>query len=846
MHTLCGVSGEARLVSARTVFCYVWQHPPDCSPVIPGSSGLALLHSIQPIPTNQPRHLSDYFSLTVEVREEFIRTGPSISRLSIFSLTNDGSEIARARTTDLLRRKLMFYPRATAPPTNRTDTQAGNCSKSEQGKIPSLLLPTLPIPIHLPQSLAPAPAPPVMLEGLHFPGLHLAPSINSLPIRPAPLAATGSRESPATERNLCRPSLASQNQSQVGEARQPTSQANPPSHTSPPTKASRPLWNPALDLTVSSSHSSPRKADTAESLPLVTSNLHPGTAMTVTSCSISSSPSGDAPKKESVEKEETLSRLNNAPSETTASSSVLKRNEASVTSKEDSDIIEPNVPPETTRKKRKEPAAPRGTSPCQTKRVAHRQEQNITDTRERPVAKSPEVKVVDDTQTSPLQNSRPFVGDMRGDAGLGCVTTDSQTYQHFHHQRRLALLASNLLHMGAQGHAGILGPHSHPHLIAPQLQHLHHSHPQIQACTPAALQHHPGLSFNSALAIAKSRQVLERLSSSSAFANSSPSLSGARNQHHHNHGNPQQNHQHCHHHPHIERMQACPPQIPQAHQPKQDRKEGHPIIPCSSSSSSLPFLPHLPKAEKLHPPHSLAIQNALVLAQSRALMERVNASHLLPSSGLTIDPLLPNHPHHHNHNNHPNHPQPGLLSPHGGNAPVGAGSLVSAAAGLGMGVAMNGVAPGAGSYGRKLFPCPQCRYTTDRRNNLKRHMLTMHQTSSKMLECCGILFSTKASLREHAMIFHYHGYTCYFCGRRFCRKALLKRHLSVHNGQKDFVCTVCDYATSHKSNLERHRKVHSRQEGDDGKDGEDGELMDSSGEFPTRYHDVYFRLPSLR
>ena len=77
------------------------------------------------------------------------------------------------------------------------------------------------------------------------------------------------------------------------------------------------------------------------------------------------------------------------------------------------------------------------------------------------------------------------------------------------------------------------------------------------------------------------------------------------------------------------------------------------------------------------------------------------------------------------------------------------------------------------NYGRKVFPCPQCRYTTDRRNNLKRHMLTMHQACSKLLECCGILFTTKASLREHALIFHYHGYTCYYCGRRFCRKALL-------------------------------------------------------------------------
>ncbi|KAL8563050.1 hypothetical protein ACOMHN_067541 [Nucella lapillus] len=129
-------------------------------------------------------------------------------------------------------------------------------------------------------------------------------------------------------------------------------------------------------------------------------------------------------------------------------------------------------------------------------------------------------------------------------------------------------------------------------------------------------------------------------------------------------------------------------------------------------------------------------------------------------------------------------------------------------------------------YGRKLFPCPQCRYTTDRRNNLKRHMLTMHQLSAKLLECCGLLFRTKAALREHALIFHYHGYTCFYCARRFCRKALLKRHLSVHNGQKEFLCSVCDYATSHKSNLERHRRVHVRQ--DDGT-YEDGVMMMMEG-----------------
>ncbi|XP_046329994.1 zinc finger protein 271-like [Haliotis rufescens] len=117
----------------------------------------------------------------------------------------------------------------------------------------------------------------------------------------------------------------------------------------------------------------------------------------------------------------------------------------------------------------------------------------------------------------------------------------------------------------------------------------------------------------------------------------------------------------------------------------------------------------------------------------------------------------------------------------------------------------------------KLFPCPHCRYVTDRRNNLKRHISTMHQACDKVLECCGVHFTTKASLREHIMIFHHNGYSCPYCGRRFCRKALLKRHLSVHSGQKDYTCPHCDYATSHKSNLERHKRIHDRLRiGDDG------------------------------
>ncbi|KAK6196018.1 hypothetical protein SNE40_001323 [Patella caerulea] len=111
---------------------------------------------------------------------------------------------------------------------------------------------------------------------------------------------------------------------------------------------------------------------------------------------------------------------------------------------------------------------------------------------------------------------------------------------------------------------------------------------------------------------------------------------------------------------------------------------------------------------------------------------------------------------------------------------------------------------------RKSFRCPQCKYVTDRKNNLKRHIITMHQESSKSVECCGVIFKSKASLRDHVCLFHRGGYCCQICGRNFCRKALLHRHLTVHSGQKDYSCHLCGYATSHKSNLERHQKVHLR------------------------------------
>lgn len=112
---------------------------------------------------------------------------------------------------------------------------------------------------------------------------------------------------------------------------------------------------------------------------------------------------------------------------------------------------------------------------------------------------------------------------------------------------------------------------------------------------------------------------------------------------------------------------------------------------------------------------------------------------------------------------------------------------------------------------RRRLSCPQCSYTTNRLNNLKRHIQTMHEILAEPIDCCDQLFISKAHFRAHVNAEHRCGYHCDTCRRTFCRKALLRRHQSIHSGQKAFICSICSYSTSHKGNLDRHARVHRHQ-----------------------------------
>ena len=129
----------------------------------------------------------------------------------------------------------------------------------------------------------------------------------------------------------------------------------------------------------------------------------------------------------------------------------------------------------------------------------------------------------------------------------------------------------------------------------------------------------------------------------------------------------------------------------------------------------------------------------------------------------------------------------------------------------------------------KPYACADCRYATDRKNNLRRHRATMHERCDRALECCGLTFVSKSELREHVTENHGSGagYACAECGRRFGRRALMRRHAVIHDERpstdeqrrrpskgvvpidRRYACRECDYTTGHKSNLERHLRRHT-------------------------------------
>ncbi|EFN68032.1 Zinc finger protein 28 [Camponotus floridanus] len=109
-----------------------------------------------------------------------------------------------------------------------------------------------------------------------------------------------------------------------------------------------------------------------------------------------------------------------------------------------------------------------------------------------------------------------------------------------------------------------------------------------------------------------------------------------------------------------------------------------------------------------------------------------------------------------------------------------------------------------------MFYCKFCKYRTNRKDVLVRHMRYIHHPKR----------TANWNVRDDAnnydsTTYHMHKrYVCPFCKKVYAPKSLLKKHIQMgckmNPRNTQFACTFCPYKSMYKANMERHvRNVHN-------------------------------------
>jgi uncharacterized Zn-finger protein len=116
------------------------------------------------------------------------------------------------------------------------------------------------------------------------------------------------------------------------------------------------------------------------------------------------------------------------------------------------------------------------------------------------------------------------------------------------------------------------------------------------------------------------------------------------------------------------------------------------------------------------------------------------------------------------------------------------------------------------NHGEKSHQCDQCGYTTQHRNSLIIHALK--HTEERPHNCdhlgCKGRFKDLKSLNLHKQIHQESNYECFFCGKRYQSRDLIRNHMLQHSSSKteNYRCETCEKSYKSKKTLIVHMKNH--------------------------------------
>ena len=106
-----------------------------------------------------------------------------------------------------------------------------------------------------------------------------------------------------------------------------------------------------------------------------------------------------------------------------------------------------------------------------------------------------------------------------------------------------------------------------------------------------------------------------------------------------------------------------------------------------------------------------------------------------------------------------------------------------------------------------MFHCEHCRYLTDRKYNLTRHMVTKHcdvTPQNVYVEPQNVYVPAQNVYVEK----NTNEFCCDKCSRSFTRKDSLKRHMTICKGTiNPFMCIYCNKVLADRSSKSQHQKI---------------------------------------